>query len=261
MAPDLPEEQQRVKDRVLEQRGFWSSLFDELLFLQPTYVERYASLSAHPGDRLERRLKELLHVAVDCNTTHLYHRGTRVHIQNALDHGATIDELVEVVVLTSTLGVHDVAAGAAILDDVVGGETAGDPELRDELAGQLGFWTESLDALLARDPNHVEHYANLLGVAWEEGPLAPREKHLILLATEIAPTRRNHEAARAHVEGALDAGASESEVLAAIETACVIGVHSVDTAPIIAEEAARRGQLPAALAAHPENVTFRDPRY
>ncbi|MFB6311920.1 MAG: carboxymuconolactone decarboxylase family protein [Salinirussus sp.] len=261
MASDLPEEQRRVKERVLEQRGFWSSLFDELLFFQPQFVERYATLSAHPGDALERRLKELLHIAVDCNTTHLYHRGTRVHIQNALEHGATPDEIVEVIVLTSTIGLHDVASGAAILEDVTGSDRPDTSELQADLEDRLGFWTDSLDALLARDPTHIEHYANLLGVAWEEGPLSAAEKHLVLLATEIAPTRRNHEAARVHIDAALEAGLSEAEVMAAIETACVIGVHSVDTAPILAEEAARRGQLPDKLAAHPENVTFRDPRY
>jgi alkylhydroperoxidase/carboxymuconolactone decarboxylase family protein YurZ len=261
MASDLPEAQRRVKERVLDRRGFWSSLFDELLFLQPSYVERYSELSAHPGETLDRKLKELLHVAVDCNTTHLYHRGTRVHVNNAFDHGATIDELVEVVVLTSTVGLHDAARGAALLDEVRGSEATVDQERKAEIESTLGFWTDSLDALVRRDVEHAEHYANLLSVAWEEGPLSPKAKHLVLLATEIAPTRRNHEAAKAHVAAALDAGATEAEVMAAIETACVIGVHSVDTAPMIVEEAARRGQVPDDLAAHHEHVTFRDPRY
>lgn len=261
MASDLPEEQRRVKDRVLDRRGFWSSLFDELLFLQPRYVERYSELSAHPGETLDRKLKELLHVAVDCNTTHLYHRGTRVHISNAFDHGATIDELVEVVVLTSTVGLHDTARGAALLDEVRGSEAGVDTERKSALESTLGFWTDSLDALVRRDVDHADHYANLLSVAWEEGPLSPKAKHLVLLATEIAPTRRNDEAAKAHVEAALAAGATEAEVMATIETACVIGVHSVDTVPMIVEEAARRGQLPADLAAHHDHVTFRDPRY
>jgi alkylhydroperoxidase/carboxymuconolactone decarboxylase family protein YurZ len=41
--------------------------------------------------------------------------GTRVHIKNALKHGATKEEIMEVFELISVLGVHSVTMGVPIL--------------------------------------------------------------------------------------------------------------------------------------------------
>lgn len=259
---DLPEEQREAQERWMELRGFWSSMFDELLFLSPGYVTRYAELSAHPGDVLERKFKEFVHIAVDCTTTHLYHRGTRSHINNAFDHGATVDELLEVIILTSTIGVHSSTKGASLVREVLDPDGVEKPEGPDtELREKLGYWSDEAGALAELDRDHLEHYANLLSLAWETGPLEPHEKHLILLATEITPTRMNADAARIHIENASSAGASDDEILAVIETASVTGVHAMDGTTILVQEASKRGLLPEDLTDRPEYVTFRDPRY
>jgi alkylhydroperoxidase/carboxymuconolactone decarboxylase family protein YurZ len=111
------------------------------------------------------------------------------------------------------------------------------------------------------DPAHLEHYAELVSVAWETGPLDPVEKHLVLLATEITPTRLHEDAARIHVKNAHEAGASESKILATIETASVTGVHALDGVSILVEEASKRGMLPEELTDRPEYLSYRDPRY
>lgn len=261
-SPELPPEQQRAKERMLELRGFWSSMFDEMVFLSPEYVTRYGELSAHPGEVLERRFKELIHIAVDCTTTHLYHRGTRSHINNAFDHGATLDEVLEVIILTSTIGVHSSTAGASIVQDVFGsGRASDDKAVDEEIRQRLQNWSEDTGALAALDREHLDHYTDLISVAWETGPLDPVEKHLILLATEITPTRLNEAAAEIHVENAKEAGASSDKILAAIETASVTGVHALDGITILVEEASKRGMLPEELTERPEYVSFRDPRY
>lgn len=237
-------------------------MFDEMLFLNPEYVVRYGELSAHPGEVLERRFKELVHIAIDCTTTHLYHRGTRSHINNAFDHGATLDEVLEVIVLTSTIGVHSSTAGASLVRDVLHPDLELDADDPDEsIADRLKYWSEDVAALEHLDREHLDHYAELVSLAWETGPLEPVEKHLILLATEITPTRLNEEAARTHVENAHEAGASEAEILAVIQTASVTGVHALDAVTILTEEASKRGMLPEELTARPEYLTFRDPRY
>lgn len=259
---DLPEEQQEAQERWMELRGFWSSMFDELLFLSPEYVTRYAELSAHPGEALDRKFKEFVHIAVDCTTTHLYHRGTRSHINNAFDHGATVDELLEVIILTSTIGVHSSTTGAFLVQEVLnpdGGEALDDTD--DEIREKLGYWSEEVQSLAELDRDHLEHYSNLISLAWETGPLETHEKHLILLATEITPTRMNEEAARIQVRNASAAGASDDEILAVIETASVTGVHAMDGTTILVQEASKRGLLPEELTERPDYVTFRDPRY
>jgi alkylhydroperoxidase/carboxymuconolactone decarboxylase family protein YurZ len=258
---ELPEAQRQAKDRMQELRGFWSSMFDEMLFLNPEYVVRYGELSAHPGNVLDRRFKELIHIAIDCTTTHLYHRGTRSHINNAFDHGATLDEILEVVILTSTIGVHSSTAGAGLVREVLYPDHEGDDSPNEAIEERLKYWSADVAALEDLDRTHLEHYADLISVAWETGPLDPVEKHLILLATEITPTRLNEEAARIHLENAHEAGASEAELMAVIQTASVIGVHALDAVTILTEEASKRGLLPDELTDRPDYLTFRDPRY
>lgn len=260
--PKLPDAQRQAKDRMLELRGFWSSMFDELLFLSPEYVTRYGELSAHPGEVLDRKFKELIHIAVDCTTTHLYHRGTRSHIRNAFDHGASLDEVLEVIILTSTIGVHSSTAGATIVQEELHPDSQ--PDVNDvdkSITNRLKYQSDGIADLAHLDHDHLEHYAELVSVAWETGPLESAEKHLVLLATEITPTRLNETASRIHVKNAYDAGATEEEILAVIETASVTGVHALDAVTILVEEASKRGMLPEELTERPDYLAYRDPRY
>ncbi len=62
-------------------------------------------------------MRELIYIAIDSATTHLYEPGLRVHIQNALKYGATVHEIMEVYQLTSVLGIHTVTFGMPHLID------------------------------------------------------------------------------------------------------------------------------------------------
>lgn len=261
-ASELPAEQQEAKERMMELRGFWSTMFDEMVFLSPEYVTRYGEMSAHPGSILDRKFKELVHIAVDCTTTHLYHRGTRSHINNAFDHGATLDEVLEVIILTSTIGIHSSTKGAALVQDVLTPvDELKQGEVDASIQERLKYWSKDIEALKNLDREHLDHYADLVSVAWETGPLDPVEKHLILLATEITPTRLNEEASRIHIKNASEAGATEEEIMAVIETASVTGVHALDAITILTEEASKRGMLPETLTERPDYLSYRDPRY
>ena len=46
---------------------------------------------------------------------HLHEAGTRIHMENALRHGATPAEIVEVLSLASVLGVHTITMGVPIM--------------------------------------------------------------------------------------------------------------------------------------------------
>jgi alkylhydroperoxidase/carboxymuconolactone decarboxylase family protein YurZ len=257
----LPPEQRRVKEEFVQDRGFWAGLFDELLFLRPEYPARYGKFSAHPGDVLDRQTKELVHIAVDCSTTHLYHRGTRAHINYAFNNGVTVDEILDVFILASTVGIRSSAAGAGLVAEAVEGAENDDinEELKAEFRERLGYWSEDLEALLRLDDEHFAQYFELMALPWEEGVLEPKVREFVLLAIEIAPTRHNEDAARHHVENALEHGATVEEVMSVIETASVIGVHTMDSMVILTEEAARRGKLPESLTDNPEYLSFRDP--
>jgi alkylhydroperoxidase/carboxymuconolactone decarboxylase family protein YurZ len=66
---------------------------------------------------LEPKVKELIYVAIDASTTHLYEPGLRQHVRNAIRYGASKEEIMEVYELTSVLGIHTCTLGVPVLLD------------------------------------------------------------------------------------------------------------------------------------------------
>lgn len=99
----------------------WNPMWDELAELDPDYLEAFLAFRAVPQEKgpLEQKYKELIFIAINVATTHLWPSGVRRHIQNALKAGATKEEILEVMQLTSIMGIHSVALGLPILQDEV----------------------------------------------------------------------------------------------------------------------------------------------
>lgn len=114
---DLTPRQEALKEEFTRNRGYWSSLWDGVLALDPNFFEAYLKFSSIPWKygTLEPKVRELIYIAIDASTTHLYEPGIRVHIQNALKYGATKEEIMEVFELTSVLGIHTTTTGVPIL--------------------------------------------------------------------------------------------------------------------------------------------------
>ena len=83
----------------------------------PEFFDAYCGFSSVPGSRapLAPKIKELIYIAIDAATTHLYLPGLRRHIRNALGHGATVAEIMEVLQLTCVLGIHTITEGVPAL--------------------------------------------------------------------------------------------------------------------------------------------------
>ena len=111
--------QEALKKTFTENRGYWSPLWDGLIRLSPEFFEAYMDFSSVPWKTgtLEPKVRELIYIAIDSATTHMYEPGLRVHIQNALKYGATIQEILEVYQLTAVLGIHTVTFGMPALID------------------------------------------------------------------------------------------------------------------------------------------------
>ena len=116
---ELTERQERLKEEFVQRRGYWNGFWDGLLLLDADFFEAYLQFSGVPwkNGTLEPKIRELIYVAIDASTTHLYEPGLRQHIQNALRHGATKDEIMEVYELTSVLGIHTCTLGVPVLLD------------------------------------------------------------------------------------------------------------------------------------------------
>lgn len=85
----------------------------------PEFFDRYVDYSAHPWEQgvLAPKTREFLYIAIDATPAHLLEEGIDGHMQNALELGATREELVEVFELVSTLSFDTITTGIPILVD------------------------------------------------------------------------------------------------------------------------------------------------
>ena len=98
-------------------RGDWNPLWDQLRELDPEFMEAYLAFRSVPqrNGPLPQKFKEMILVAINAATTHLYAPGVRRHVRNALKAGATVDELLEVIQLTTVMGIHSCNLAVPIL--------------------------------------------------------------------------------------------------------------------------------------------------
>lgn len=101
--------------------GDWNPAWDLMAEWNPQFLEAYLNLRSVPFRQgpLEPRVKELILVAINAATTHLYAPGVRRHIRNALGHGATAEEILEAIQLTTVLGIHSSNLALPILAEEV----------------------------------------------------------------------------------------------------------------------------------------------
>jgi alkylhydroperoxidase/carboxymuconolactone decarboxylase family protein YurZ len=113
----LTEHQEQIKAEFTRTRGYWHAFWDEILELDPEIFAAYAEFSSVPWrtGTLEPKVKEFVYIAFDTAATHLYVKGLKLHIENAIGYGATAREILEVMEIASVLGIHGVTAAAPIL--------------------------------------------------------------------------------------------------------------------------------------------------
>jgi alkylhydroperoxidase/carboxymuconolactone decarboxylase family protein YurZ len=101
--------------------GDWNPMWDTLESADPDFLEAYLQLRSVPIGQgpLPMKVKELILVAINAATTHLYAPGVRRHIRNALQHGATRAEVLETIQLTTVLGIHACNLAVPILEEEV----------------------------------------------------------------------------------------------------------------------------------------------
>src|SRR5699024_6381806 len=82
----LSVEQLALKQRFIADRKYWTPHWDAVLAYSPEYFEAYLNLSSVPWVRntLDDWFKELIYIAIDVATTHLFTVGIRTHTQKAI---------------------------------------------------------------------------------------------------------------------------------------------------------------------------------
>jgi alkylhydroperoxidase/carboxymuconolactone decarboxylase family protein YurZ len=250
----LTARQEEIKAEFIQVRGTWSETWESILRLDPEFLRAYLNLSAVPWrkNHLPDSIKELIYLAIDANATHMYLPGVRAHIQAALRLGVSQQEIMEVLELCATLGIHAMNIGVPILVQVLeekglrtGPAPLGEEQqrLKDDFSRTRGYWHSFWDEILELDPEMFAAYTDFSAVPWRAGCLDPKVKEFIYIAFDTAATHLYVKGLKLHIENAIGYGATAGEILEVMEIASVLGIHAVMTAaPILEEEIGRARQ-------------------
>lgn len=250
----LDPDRQAIKDAFLAKRGYWAPWHEGLLALNPAFLEAYLGVTslAWTDGVLAPKIKEFIYIAIDAATTHLYQRGLRLHVATALQYGATREEILEVLQLTSQLGWHTCSVGVPILEDELrkaGLQPAAEPlsahvqQLKLKFEQDLGYWDDCCDALARIAPAFLEAYYRFMAVPWTAGGLEPKVKEFVALSVSASTTHLHEPGIRMHIRRALACGASAAEIMEVLQLTSVLGIHTCSIGiPIFTEELERAGQ-------------------
>lgn len=249
----LTDQQRRIKEAFVARRGTWGEPWETVLQVDPDFVAAALALHQVPWERnsLTGKFKELCYLSWNAAATHLNLDGVRAHMRRAIELGATAREIVEVLELASTLGIHTMNIGVPLLVEVLEerGRTGPAPlderqqELKRQFTQTRGYWHEFWDEMLELDPEMFAAYTEFSSVPWRTGTLTPAEKELIYISYDIAATHLYVPGTKLHIRNALDHGATVDQILEVMEISSVLGLDAVTAAvPILREELLAAGR-------------------
>jgi alkylhydroperoxidase/carboxymuconolactone decarboxylase family protein YurZ len=245
------EEQTKLRDEYVRTcGGTWDESLEPLLGSVPKFFEAYTRLAAVPwkSSALEPKVKELVALAIDAATTHLYVDGIRAHIHGAMSFGASADEITETLEVASVLGVHSLTVGVPLLLELVqahGSKIPGENEpltadqevLKAAFVEKRGYWTPLWEQVLKLSPAYFEAYLDFSALPWAQGYLEPKTKEFIYIAITASTTHLFEPGIRVHVANALGYGATVHELLEILEIASLVGVQTLSVAlPVLESE-------------------------
>lgn len=251
---ELTEEQARFKADYIRDRGYWVPFNDGLLAHAPEFLRvyfDYAALPARTGP-LSTRMRELIYVAVDASTTHMFGQGLDIHVKGALAAGCTPVELIEVMELATAQGLDSVSSGIGLVleelsaagkDDGLGTQALSErqAELRAEFERRFGDWPLWCDQLVRRDPDYFVAMTLMLDGPSLTGGLDAKTRSMVAFALAAAPTHLNKESMREHARRAIRHGATGAELIEVLQLVAHLGVHAcVIGVPLIVEASAAR---------------------
>jgi alkylhydroperoxidase/carboxymuconolactone decarboxylase family protein YurZ len=97
--------------------GQWNTAWDPFFELDPVWTDEFMACRGgiYKSGVLSAKEVELISIAFDASFTHMYAPGTRRHIKAALKHGATMEEIMEVLKICVAQGVQACNLGVPIL--------------------------------------------------------------------------------------------------------------------------------------------------
>lgn len=181
IAPNMTDKAKASFTSALGDSMTWDESWQCLAQEDPEMFQASVNLLAVPRKKnhLSPKMQAFVALTVDSNSTHLYTPGIRQHIKAAAAAGATKAEVLEVLELSSTLGIHACNIGIPTLVQVLKEEnmydshpTAGKPfdekrlALKEDFTAKRGYWHTFWEDFLALDPEFFEAYTEFSSVPW-----------------------------------------------------------------------------------------------
>ena len=240
MSITLTPEEQAFKDAYVRSRGYWVAFNDGLLRYNPRWIEghlAYADAVQSEGP-LDVRTRELIFIAVDASTTHLYLQGLDIHIREAFASGCSAADLIEVLLIAAMQGLDSVIAGVELLTELAPATAAIDElivvQLLDRYAAVRGDRPTWLAVVATMTPLYAQALVDLIENDAGQARLTDSDRALIRLYLAASPTHLYRPAMRSEIRAAMVAGATSAEILEVFQLVGLLGLHAcVDGIPAV----------------------------
>ena len=229
--PDDATDAQRaqIKALFIAERGYWRPWTETMLEACPGFVQQYARYAGHPARTgpLSARMVELIYVALDASSSHLFEPGLHTHMKRALEVGATQADIFDVLHLVAVQGVAGVCQATDILGEFIdlSAWAAIDPKLQARIDGLGAAHALRLGAVARLDPGYAEVLLDFIERGGPGSGLTPAERSLVQLALHACFTAFNPDAIRQVLPTALSQGLTAGELLQAIALGAHLAVH------------------------------------
>jgi len=233
--------------------GLWGAALETMREWDPRWTEAYAKMSTNSWNSgiLPRKLVELISVALNAACTNLNPEGTRRHIRAALAAGATREEILMVLKMSSALSIHSCSLGAPILLEeakaagVKLGERSSTPRTPscDQMKA-IGQWNTAWDPFYELDPVWTDEFFAACAEIYTGGAFSPKDIEFLSIAFDASITHMYAPGTRRHIKGALAAGATIEEIMEVLKLCVSQGVQTCNLGvPILEEEIANRSSV------------------
>lgn len=221
---------EQTKASFIAERGYWRPWTETLLDVNPRFLQQYARYAGHPARTgpLTPRMVELIYVALDASSSHLFASGLQTHLQRALEVGATQADIFDVLHLVAVQGVASVCQASDILAELTGSPDAApaiDPPLQQRIDRVGPAHALPLAQLAQRDPGYAQVLLDFIEHGRPEGGLTPAERSTVQLALHACFTAFNALAVRQIAATALAQGVPAAALQQAIQLGAHLAVH------------------------------------
>jgi alkylhydroperoxidase/carboxymuconolactone decarboxylase family protein YurZ len=217
-------------------RSITDRAVEDLVALDPAFADRARALYRRPGpgSALTDRERALLEVSLDAVVTQLAPDRLECSIAAALEAGCEVRELVAVLEVTHVIGLHTMTVGLPLLFAATAPLDRPLDADEEELVAQLASddprshqMSRLYESLIRFDATYLRDFIGLIDHPWAAGTLSPRMIHLVCILIDVACSHLYEPGLRLHIDGALEHGASPTEVFEVMQIASRSGMRTI----------------------------------